>query len=88
MRLDKNFFKVMKSRSKGETLTILELIFADDTFLCTDNEDDLQKAVTIFSLYVVWIAGFCRKNKSDDSESKNLYNPYSSSGCNQGTPAF
>ena len=54
VRLDKNFLKVMKSRSKGETLTILELVFADDTFLCTDNEDDLQKAVIIFSEVCMW----------------------------------
>jgi len=44
----------MKSRSTGETLTILELVFADDTFLCTDNEDDLQKAVAIFSEVCMW----------------------------------
>ena len=80
VRLDKNFFKVMESRSKGETLTILELIFADDTFLCTNNEDDFQNVVSIFSEVCMWfglqISESVEKNRSDDSESKNFHNPY------------
>ena len=47
VRLDKNFFKVCQSRAKREILSLLALFFADDTCLCTENEDHLQQSVKI-----------------------------------------
>ena len=48
-RLDKNFFKVPQSRSAGELFSLFELIFADDTALCSHKQENLQKAVQVFS---------------------------------------
>ena len=40
LRIDKNFFKTLQSKSKGEVINILEFIFADDTGFCTETEED------------------------------------------------
>ena len=54
VRSDKNFFKICQSKSKGEILSLLELIFADDTCLCAEKEVHLQEAVHIFSEVCLW----------------------------------
>ena len=54
LRSDKNFFKICQSKSKGEILSLLELIFADDTCLCAEKEVHLQEAVHIFSEVCLW----------------------------------
>ena len=65
VRIDKNFFKILKSRSKGEIMSLLELIFADDTCLCSENEEHLQLAVQIFSEVSLW---FGLKVSTDKTE--------------------
>ena len=49
LRIDKKFFKVLQSKAKGEIINILDFIFADDTCLCTENEEDLQLAIQTFA---------------------------------------
>ena len=54
VRIDKKLFKIYKSRSKGEIMSLLKLIFADNTCLCLENEEHLQLTVQFFSEVCLW----------------------------------
>ena len=45
LRMEKNFFRVFQSKSKGEAITILEFIFVAGTSKAT--KEDLQCAIQI-----------------------------------------
>ena len=52
--LDNFFFKALTSKAKGNIITVLELLFADDTWFGADNPKDLQTVLNIFSEVCNW----------------------------------
>ena len=54
VHLDKFFFKALISKAKGNIITVLELLFADDTWFGADNPKDLQTVLNIFSKVCNW----------------------------------